>query len=727
MLRLIDKKNHDWSKAYRLEAIFNHIFNEQYNYGCKIDTVLMDKLLVDIAVLIEEFKEKVLNEVPGKLKFKLKPGTTIKMNVASGAYSSRFLKFADSAELSLDQVVGDLTPVEFEPLNLESPKQRNECLLKMGWVPTEFNYKETLDGRPYYDDKGNKVIQSPKLTEDSVSYLPAGQFMLRYLVYSHKFKLVTGLKKLLRENGTIGAGGISCGTNTARAIHRGVVNIPRVGDDFGTELRSLFTVRPGKVLLGADLSALENRLAGHFTYGFDNGVYAKRLMEEDPHDNTSRLFGNIGLPIDRGTAKTCVPLTTKALTRRGWKLPNELIIGEDILAYDPVTETKKWTPLLEVTVLKNKEVLTFEDNSWRFEATEDHRWFVNQRKKSNSSRSFVKPYMQKQIRTTAELNSESNLIINAPMDLGEDSIISENTLVYKKYGTNWTQKVLDMSQKERISFLEGFMIADGFESNGSWKWSQNDNEFCEAALTASYLVHSGTINVSLKKNKDKTMKTVLLNKKAHTTFQHKGFVKTGKVCDVWCPTTKFGSWVMRQEDCITITGNCNYALGYGARPEKLQSVLNCPLPLAKQAFDLWWSDRAVMLELQKKLMEALSSRGQLISHTRLAEGAYIIGIDGRKIFVRSTHSLVNSLIQNAGSLIMKFIVCFVYNRIQQQKLDAHFVIQMHDELEIELFEKDFPLVSDFIQEAIISCNNYFKLKIPMAMDIKTGINWSQVH
>lgn len=1013
MIKLKDTTGHDWTKAYYLEAVFNHVFNEQYEYGCKVDLDLMQQLETDIANLIESLEVQIYESIPSKLLWKVTGGTAIKMNTANGAYSKRFLSFAEKAELSLDQVAGDVTPVEFEMLNLESPKQRNECLLKMGWVPLEFNYKETVDGRPLYDETGNKVILSAKLTEESVTCLPTGQLMLRYLVYSHKLKLVKGLRKLVRPDGTIGAGGISCGTNcftidtlintqrgvvkfsdlevtdevvthegvlkpvveifnngtkpvlkivtekglsirvtenhpilidgnwkvasevvegdnvlvyssverwalikdsrysisswgrvrsetddkllrlqvgdsghlnvtletsprntyrvhrlvaqyflegfdpslhilhkngmafdnrvenlkigndkdnmvdtllhgrlttgrrrlsedqityiknssktgvdlakelnisrgmiccirrgsryktyefkapkvdffadkvstitseglqptfgfevrdhhshitngivthnTARAVHRGVVNIPRVGDDFGTELRSLFIAREGKVILGADLSALENRLAGHFTWDFDNGEYAKRLMEEDPHTNTVNLFSGIGLPIDRNTAKTCVPLTAKALTRRGWKFYNELIIGEDVLAYDSITRTKKWTPLLDVTVIKDKEVLTFEDNSWKFEATADHRWFVNQRKRSSTLKSFARPYIQEEVRTTSELNSESNLIINAPMDATEDLIPSSNLLANKKYGTDWTQKILNMSQKERLAFLEGFMIADGYEVGNSWKWSQNDNEFCEAALTASYLVHSGAINVSLKKNKDKVMKTALLNKKSHTTFQHKGFVKTGKICDVWCPTTAFGSWVMRQEDCITITGNCNYALGYGARPEKLQSVLKCTVPLAKQAFDLWWADRQVMLKLQEQLLSALDGRGQLVSKFRLAEGAYILGIDGRKLFVRSTHSLVNSLIQNAGSLINKFITSYIYAQIEKRSLDAHFILQFHDEVQIELVESDIPAMRELIIDATNACNKYYNLRVPMLLDVKVGKNWANTH
>ncbi|MCK5016455.1 MAG: hypothetical protein KAS32_05210, partial [Candidatus Peribacteraceae bacterium] len=492
MIKLI-LEGHSWSLPYHIEARFRYIISEQEAYGWKIDVELMDRLLVELDERRGSIRGEALELIPLRV---IDQGEVKKVFKKDGDMTAHVEKWYNNLEcrmFRLTDVVGCFSRVDFQVTNLESPIQRITALEKQGWKPTEWNYKTDAHNKPIYDEKGNKIKTSPKLTQDSVEECEVGKLMIEYLTVSHRFKLVSGLRDRLREDNRIGSGGITVGCNTGRMMHRNIVNIPRVGELYGEQVRSLFSSEEGHILVGADLKSLENRLIGHFTHPFDNGEYAKRLEEEDSHDTTVKLVAPY-MSITRNMAKTCVPLDTQILTRRGWKLYNEVIIGEDVLAYDPETKTKKWTPLLDTTVLED-EVLEYRDKCRTFRATANHKWFVTQR--SRAKNSFKRPYRTHQLRTTKDLTCDSSLITNAPMAEDQDLVSKcSRGLTYKKYNFNWVERVLQMSQTERSRFLEGFLIADGYESSNSWQFSQKTGELQEAALLCSYLVHHSTIRTN---------------------------------------------------------------------------------------------------------------------------------------------------------------------------------------------------------------------------------------
>lgn len=61
--------------------------------------------------------------------------------------------------------------------------------------------------------------------------------------------------------------------------------------DHGWECRSLFTVKPGFVLMGADQSGIELRCLAHYMATFDNGDYGRLLLEDDIHTVHQNALG----------------------------------------------------------------------------------------------------------------------------------------------------------------------------------------------------------------------------------------------------------------------------------------------------------------------------------------------------------------------------------------------------------------------------------------------------
>lgn len=208
---------------------------------------------------------------------------------------------------------GPFCRIKWEPINLDSDPQVKEFLFTQGWIPTTWNYKKDSNGRKIKID-GQYIKASPKLTEDSYATIrgETGKLIARRNILVHRRRSIFnvdskgGMKGYLNltrsSDGKIEARGIPQGTNTGRYRHSVLVNVPKSDPKvvYGKEMRELFTVRPGYVMLGTDASALEARMEAHYCYDFEGGIeYAFDLVDGDIHAKNATFFGT-----DRDGAKS---------------------------------------------------------------------------------------------------------------------------------------------------------------------------------------------------------------------------------------------------------------------------------------------------------------------------------------------------------------------------------------------------------------------------------------
>lgn len=160
--------------------------------------------------------------------------------------------------------------VAFNPSSRQMIADR---LKDMGWVPQEF----TPSGQP-------------KIDETILSKLPYPQARLlaeHFLVEKRIGQIAEGDQAWLKlvQQGRIHGGVNTNGAVTGRCTHSNpnIAQVPSVGAPYGAECRSLFTVRKGYSLVGADLAGLELRCLAHFMARYDGGDYGRVLLEGDVH------------------------------------------------------------------------------------------------------------------------------------------------------------------------------------------------------------------------------------------------------------------------------------------------------------------------------------------------------------------------------------------------------------------------------------------------------------
>jgi len=157
-----------------------------------------------------------------------------------------------------------------------------------------------------------------------------------------------------------------------------------------------------------------------------------------------------------------------------------------------------------------------------------------------------------------------------------------------------------------------------------------------------------------------------------------------------------------------------YALVYGAGDAKIGSVAGGGLKKGKELKQTFFKNLPSLKNLKEKVQKA-SERG------------YLKGLDGRKIYVRSQHAALNTLLQGGGAIAMKKAMCFLDALIKLNGIDAKFVANIHDEWQIEVPTEQADFVGELGVKSIERASEHFKMRCPLTGEYKIGENWYETH
>ena len=157
-----------------------------------------------------------------------------------------------------------------------------------------------------------------------------------------------------------------------------------------------------------------------------------------------------------------------------------------------------------------------------------------------------------------------------------------------------------------------------------------------------------------------------------------------------------------------------YAFLYGAGPAKIGSIVGGGRQEGEQLIGSFLDNTPALKALRAKV-------------ERMAEKGHLPGLDGRRLFVRSTHSALNTLLQSAGAIVMKQALVILSNKIKKDKIDAHFVVNVHDEFQLEVRRDQAEIVGKLAVESIADAGVLLELNCPLTGDYKIGSSWAQTH
>ena len=158
-----------------------------------------------------------------------------------------------------------------------------------------------------------------------------------------------------------------------------------------------------------------------------------------------------------------------------------------------------------------------------------------------------------------------------------------------------------------------------------------------------------------------------------------------------------------------------YGLLFGAGDSKLGQILNGNATDGARLRQTFMSNLPTLKKLLQGLLKSWKAKG------------YLVGLDGRKIYIRAEHMLLVYLLQAAEAIFMKTAMCFLYKWVKDAKLDAHIVGFIHDEIQAEVADKDVEEYCTLAKKAFTHAGVFLKLKVPTEGDPAVGLNWADTH
>jgi DNA polymerase I-like protein with 3'-5' exonuclease and polymerase domains len=110
---------------------------------------------------------------------------------------------------------------------------------------------------------------------------------------------------------------------------------------------------------------------------------------------------------------------------------------------------------------------------------------------------------------------------------------------------------------------------------------------------------------------------------------------------------------------------------------------------------------------------------------KAAKRGYLVGLSGRRLYVRSPHSALNTLLQSAGAYYMKYWLIEIDKRLEN--FDASFVGNIHDEVQMEVREDQAEEVAKILEQAFIDVGEAIGMRIKMEGEAKIGNTWEETH
>lgn len=151
--------------------------------------------------------------------------------------------------------------------------------------------------------------------------------------------------------------------------------------------------------------------------------------------------------------------------------------------------------------------------------------------------------------------------------------------------------------------------------------------------------------------------------------------------------------------------------------------------------EAYWQCWVAGKECNKRYGDKIPELGllnQKISDTIDKKG-YIKGLDGRKLFCRTKHGALNTVLQSAGALIMKKALYIADTNMQKEGLvpgqDYEFVLWIHDEYQLEVKQDQIIIdkVRRIVENSINEAGIFFGFPCPMKGNSEQGNNWAETH
>ena len=157
-----------------------------------------------------------------------------------------------------------------------------------------------------------------------------------------------------------------------------------------------------------------------------------------------------------------------------------------------------------------------------------------------------------------------------------------------------------------------------------------------------------------------------------------------------------------------------YAFLYGAGDAKIGSIVGGTAKDGKR--------------LKEKFLSNTPALGRLRERVGVASGrGYVLGLDRRRVYVRSEHAALNTLLQSAGAVVMKKALQLLDEYATKWNIDYKIIGNIHDEIQTEVRSDEADVFGRLATSCIEAAGLHYKLNCPLAGEYKVGDTWADTH
>ena len=164
----------------------------------------------------------------------------------------------------------------------------------------------------------------------------------------------------------------------------------------------------------------------------------------------------------------------------------------------------------------------------------------------------------------------------------------------------------------------------------------------------------------------------------------------------------------------------NFGIIYGIGPFSLSKDIGVSVAEAKQYISNYLANYPKVSQFMDKTVEDGIRNGYVT--TIFGRRRYIpeLNASNKNVQAFGRRAAMNAPIQGAAADIIKLAMVKVYARIAREDIDAHLILQVHDELILEVAEKDRERAEKLLKEEM---EGAVRLAVPFTADVHSGHSW----
>ena len=168
----------------------------------------------------------------------------------------------------------------------------------------------------------------------------------------------------------------------------------------------------------------------------------------------------------------------------------------------------------------------------------------------------------------------------------------------------------------------------------------------------------------------------------------------------------------------------NFGIIYGISAFGLSERLNISRSEAGDIIKQYFTKYTGIRKYMDEQIEFARKHGYV--ETLMKRRRYLRDINSNNSVVRgfAERNAINAPIQGSAADMIKLAMNAIHREMEKQQLRSRMILQVHDELVFDVFRQETEMLREIIDDKM---KNAMPLKVPVEVDMNTGMNWLEAH